>query len=138
LVRILVAAALFLKSIEYFTKNNLVEKIQIKKKTIVETLSIMNNIPIKNTKEGSEQETKANSKSTRQFFTKQNLRPWIYLFSALFVFTGLFLKLISAIWIVFLTINLRKTRDVEIIYMLAFFIVMLFLGAGIISLDKIF
>ncbi|MEK7673630.1 MAG: hypothetical protein AAB371_00310 [Patescibacteria group bacterium] len=138
LARTLIFVGLFLKSIEFFTKNNIVEKIDEKKKTAIKQLSIMNSAPVEIVKEKAEkQRKKITPEKLRQPFTKKNLLAWIYFFSSLLIFTGFFIKLISILWIIFLIAKFKKEPISESIFLLAFFILILFTGAGSLSIDKI-
>ena len=138
LARTLIFIGLFLKSIEFFTKNNVLKKIDEKKKTPIKQLSIINSAPVAIIKEKTEkQREKITPEKLRQPFTKKNLLAWIYFFSSLLIFTGFFIKPISILWIIFLIIKLKKKSAIEIIFLLAFFILISFIGAGSLSIDTL-
>jgi uncharacterized membrane protein YphA (DoxX/SURF4 family) len=78
---------------------------------------------------------------------KLKIQPFIYFISAFFTLIGLYSSFISIFWIFYLTLKImaewigRKkpiTDNLKHLYLLAFFVFLLFVGPGKLSLDRIF
>lgn len=73
-------------------------------------------------------------------FKKNKIKAFIYLSSALFIFLGFYTSFVALMWVIVLILKIIKNKKINflILSLISYFLLLLSVGPGKLSIDRIF